>query len=77
MYFICFVAFGIQLGNLIGNYINPTITNTNVEKRELKEIGFPLVLKICVRPGFNMTAIQDAGYTGDRAFFLGQSMFNR
>ena len=77
MYFICFVAFAIQLGNVIGNYIKPTITNTNVEEKELKEVGFPLVLKICVRPGFNQTAIKDAGYTGDRAFLLGQSMFNR
>ena len=77
VYFICLVAFSIQLGTLIGNYIKPTIINTNVVERELKEIGFPLVLKICVSPAFNKTAITDAGYGGIRSFFLGQSMYNR
>ena len=77
VYFICFVAFAIQLGNLIGNYIRPTITNTNVEEKELKAIGFPLVIKICVSPGFNKDAIKDAGYKGPKGFFLGQSMYNR
>ena len=77
VYFIFFVAFAIQFGNLIGNYSKPTITNTNVEKIELKEIGFPLVLKVCVSPGFNQTAIKDAGYRGDRLFFVGQSKYKR
>ena len=77
MYFIFFVAFAIQFANLIGNFIKPTITNTYVEKMELKEIGFPLVLKICVRPGFNETAIKEAGYKHVYNFFRGKSIYNR
>ena len=77
VYIICFVAFAIQFGNLIVNFIKPTITNTNVEERELKEIGFPLVIKICVKPGFNETAINDAGYENSFGFFRGQSMRNK
>ena len=77
VYFIFFVAFAIQFGNLIGNYSKPTITNTNVEEMELTEIGFPVVLKICVRPGFNKTAINIAGYTNIFDFFSGRSMHNK
>ena len=77
VYLICFVAFAIQLGNLIGNYVKPTITSTNVEEKELKEIGFPLIVKICVKPGFNQNAIQDAGYRGPQEFFFVQSKINR
>ena len=77
VYFICFVAFTIQFGNLIENYAKPSITNTNVEERKLKEIGFPLVLKICVSPGFNETAINNAGYKHIYNFFRGKSMYNR
>ena len=77
VYIFCFIAFTIQFGHLIGNFIEPIRTNTNVEERDLKEIGFPVVLKICVRPGFNLTAINDAGYKGIFEFFLGKSMYNK
>ena len=76
VYFICFFAFAIQFGNLFGNVSKPTITNTNVEERELREIGFPLILKICVGPGFNKTAINEAGYSSSYDFFIGRSMYN-
>ena len=78
----------INVHYLFGRFCDPTwksywklyqahYKNTNVEQKELKEIWFPLFLKICVRPGFNKTAIQNAGYTGAKAFFFCQSMFNR
>ena len=73
VYIFCFIALTIQFGHLI----EPTITNTNVEERDLKEIGFPLLLKIGVRPGFNLSAINNAGYKGIFDFFLGKSMHNK
>ena len=77
VYIISFIAFSYQFANLIEDYSRPTVTNTNVEEKELKDIGFPLVLKICVRPGFNETAIKDAGYKNIFEFFLGKSMRNK
>ena len=77
VYIISIIAFSIQFGNLIGNYSKQTVTNTNMEEKELKDIGFPLVLKICVTPGFNETAIKIAGYKNIFEFFLGKSMHNK
>ena len=77
VYIIPFIAFSYQFANLIEDYSKPTVTNTNMEEKELKDIGFPLVLKICVRPGFNETAIKNAGYKNIPDFFLGKSMHNK
>ena len=76
VYFIFFVAFVIQFVHLISNNIKPTITNTNMAEKELKYIGFPLVIKMCVRPGLNETAINKAGYKNSYEFFSGQSMYD-
>ena len=42
----------------------------------LEDIEFPLVIKICTVPGFNQTALHEAGYEDTWKFFLGQSRFN-
>ena len=33
-----------------------------MEERRLQDIEFPLVFKICIAPGFNDTAIAEAGF---------------
>ena len=76
IYTACFIAFVVQFGFVIGNFIKTTTTNTNVKERGLKDIGFPLVLKICVRPGFNETAIKNAGYKHSFDFFCGRTKIN-
>ena len=72
-----FIAFTLQLGSRIENYIFPTITNTNLIEKNLKDICFPLVIKICLKPGFDETAIKEAGYFDIFGFFKGQSTYNR
>ena len=42
----------------------------------LHDIEFPLVIKICVIPGFNQTALQEAGYSDMESYFLGQNWFD-
>ena len=42
----------------------------------LHHIDFPLVIKICVIPGFNQTALQEAGYSDMESYFLGQNLFD-
>ena len=77
VYFLGFIAFTIQLGSVIENYIFPTVTNTNLIEKNIKDVGFPLIIKICIKPGFNETAIKEAGYEDVWGFFKGQSMYNR
>ena len=77
VYFLGFIAFTIQLGSVIENYIFPTVTNTNLIEANLKDVGFPLIIKICIKPGFNKTAINEAGYIDIWGFFKGQSVYNR
>ena len=48
--------------------------------RELKDMDFLIILNICVQPGFNETAVAEAGYetkpTPMLGYFFGQSKHN-
>ena len=54
----CTIIFIIQLGHLVESYIQPTVTNSWVEERPLEEMEeLPLTVRVCVKPGFNKTAL--------------------
>ena len=77
---ICGLAFLVQLRSVYMNYMNPTVFNTVVENMNLHELEFPLVFKICVKPGFNNSALEEAGYDssfGPLDYFIGKSKYNR
>ena len=38
----------------------------------LEEMEFPLVIKLCVVPGFNQTALQELGYSDTYSYFVGR-----
>ena len=73
---VCVVACFLQMGSVMEGYIHPTLTNTVVEEKNLKDINFPLIFKICVQPGFNDTAVIEAGYNSTLDYFFGQSAYN-
>ena len=58
------IILSVQLAHVLESYIRPTVTRTWEEEILLKDIEFPLVVKVCVAPGFNQTAIHEAGYAG-------------
>ena len=62
---------------MIGNVLEPTQTHTNVEEVNLQDFDFPINLKICLRPGFNTTALQQLGYRNFLFYLLGLSKFNQ
>jgi hypothetical protein len=73
----CSVAFAVQLWNVLSSgYISPTLTNTVVEQRDLHHMDFPLVFKICIKPGFNVTAVREMGYKTIYYYFTGTSWYN-
>ena len=64
--------FLIQLGILISNYVQPTELNTVMKIVKLDQLDeFPLVFQFCIRPGFNMTALQYHGYRTMDDYFWG------
>ena len=78
----CILAAIIQLACVFKQYLVPKQTNTLLENINLEDIKFPLIFKICSQPGFNISAIKEAGYghktsKNDVAnYFFGQSRFN-
>ena len=72
----CTALLTVQLAFVLGGFIKPAITRTWEEEVPLQDIDFPVVMKICVSPGFNQTALHEVGYEDTWHYFLGQSKFN-
>ena len=72
----CFFAFSIQFTSVLTGFLDPTQTNINKHEEELLGKNFPIILKICVNPGFNDTAINEAGHKNIFDFFVGRSKYN-
>ena len=75
--FTCFVAFSIQLTSVITGFLDRTQTNINKHEEDLLGKNFPIMIKICINPGFNDTAIIEAGYKNIFDFFVGRSKYNK
>ena len=74
---IAFTAFlTVQLAYVLEGYVKPETTWTWDEHEQLEELEFPLVIKICVIPGFNQTALRELGYKETFSYFLGRDIYN-
>ena len=65
----------VQLSHVLQGYIKPQTTRTWDEYARLEDMEFPLVVKICVIPGFNQTALEELGYYGTFSYFLGRDHY--
>ena len=74
---VCICIFIVQLFQLLPSYFAPTMTHTEVRELQLKNLDFPVNIKICAKPDFNKTALQELGYRDSSDFILGRSKFNR
>ena len=73
---IVFTAFlTIQLARVFEDYIKPQTTRTWDEYARLEDMEFPLVVKICVIPGFNQTAVREQGYYDTFSYFVGRDHY--
>ena len=68
---LCLSVFLVQLIKLIPAYISPTMTYTVVENKPLKDMEFPLDIKICVKPLLNGTVLRSYGYTHPSFYSIG------
>ena len=62
--------------SLIFSIVNQKDVLTEIEWAKLSEIEFPLIFKVCMKPGFDDQALNDMGYANNMAYFTGQSRFN-
>ena len=77
IYLGCTIAFLCQLFSLIQTTIKPSQTVTRVEKKDLIDIPFPVLFKICIKPAFNAAELLDAVYLHTGRYFLGENIFNK
>ena len=61
-YILCISFFSAQMVRLVENLVVPKMTHTSVKEVPLKDIDFPLDLKLCVRPSMNSAALEGFGY---------------
>ena len=66
--------FIIQVTGNIYNMLNETTTNIKVN--DMSTLPFPCVFRLVIRPGYNRTKLNNAGYEGVEKYFLGQSKYN-
>ena len=71
VYLICICFFSGQTYKLVENLVAPTMTHTHVKEVPLKDIDFPLDIKICVRPSLNSTILNRFGYNDKFHYMLG------
>ena len=72
----CTALLIVQLVHVLGGFIRPTITRTWEEELPIQVFDFPVVIKVCVSPAFNQTALHEVGYQNSWSYFAGVSMFN-
>ena len=70
---LCISFFSVQMYNLVQNLVVPTKTHTFVREVPLKDMDFPLDLKICVNPSMNQTAVKEFGYEDVTEYIIGAS----
>ena len=75
--FLCLVAFLIQTSTLINGMLNPKETLIGTKKVDFEKIEFPLIFKICIKPGFNDTELRNLGYLNSLTYLLGISRYNK
>ena len=56
------VISAVQLCHVLEGYFKPTTTRTWEEEVPLKDMDFPLAVKVCVIPWFNQSALVEMGY---------------
>ena len=74
---VCLLAFLVQTTTLIAGMVSPKDTVIKTQKIDLAEIDFPLIFKVCVKPGFNETQLKILGYRNSHDYLVGTSKYNK
>ena len=74
--FACLGAFVFQTTTLVIGMIEPKNTLIETEKNNFLSIDFPIFFKVCIKPGFNMTELENLGYLSPLGYLMGESKYN-
>ena len=74
---LCCFAFSWQLYGIMDDWIHPSRKTTDITEKKLEDLEFPIVFKVCLKPGFNITALKEEGYESFSGYFTGQSRYNK
>ena len=56
--------------------LHPDETELRVVEKMLVDVEFPALFKLCVKPAFNQTELEAAGYESSWGYFRGRSRYN-
>ena len=73
---LCCLAFTWQLSGIVDEWINTVQKTTVMMEKKLQDMKFPIIFKICMKPGFNVTALKEEGYKNIYSYFYGLSRYN-
>ena len=76
LYIGCFIIFVIQMAVLIYNRMNPSQTISSASQKQLADLEFPVIFKICIKPAFDDEELNKAGYSSSYDYFLGCSKYD-
>ena len=72
---VCCAALTWQMCGIFSEWLHPTQETVRITQKKLSDIQFPLTIKICPDPGFNYTAVEEAGYNSITDYFRGRSEY--
>ena len=75
-YILCISFFSVQIFKLVDSLLSPTKTYTSIREVPLKDIDFPLDIKICVTPSLNITVLKEFGYKDTVSYIMGASSWS-
>ena len=76
IHLLVLIAFASHVCILLFSHLHPLYKETHIEERMLDKMKFPVVFKICFKPGFDLQKLQEVGYDSVSGYFSGQSRFN-
>ena len=74
---VCLRFFTIQISLLAVDQKYPSATVTTKERKQFSEIAFPVIFKICLKPGLDLANLKKLGYETVKKYFVGTSRFNK
>ena len=72
----CTIAFSVQMVILTHDLMYPDHTVRRIFKKNLTVQDFPVVFKICIKPGFDKKPLKESGYKNVFSYFQGVSQYN-
>ena len=68
-------AFLIQSYSILGDLVHPTQTSNIIEEKTVN--NWPILVKICIKPGFDLDFLKEEGYKDIDEYFFGKISMNK